>query len=73
MPVESLTSPAPVVTPLLFTRREAARMLAISERTLWTLTCRGELAAVRIGRAVRYSLEDLRAFCDKAKGHGATR
>jgi excisionase family DNA binding protein len=59
--------------PLLLTPREAARLLSICERTLWTLTHRGELAAVRIGRAVRYSLEDLRAYCEKAKGRGGSR
>ncbi len=40
---------------LLLTARQAARELAISERTLWGLTARGEIPCVRIGRAVRYS------------------
>lgn len=41
-------------TPLLLTPRQAAEALAISERTLWTLTDRGDVPCVRIGRLVRY-------------------
>lgn len=40
---------------MLLTPRQAAHELAISERTLWGLTARGEIPCVRIGRAVRYS------------------
>jgi len=47
---------------LLVTEREAARMLAVSPRTLFALRQSGELKAVRIGRTVRYSAESLRAF-----------
>jgi excisionase family DNA binding protein len=55
----------------LLTPREAAEMLAISTRTLWTLTDRGEIAATRIGRAVRYQIDELRAFCARKKGGAA--
>ena len=47
---------------LLICSRDAARILSISERTLWTLVQRGEIAVVRIGTCKRYSLEALRAF-----------
>jgi excisionase family DNA binding protein len=47
---------------LLITSKQAASMLAISERTLWQLTNDGHLPAVRFGRTVRYDLGDLRAF-----------
>ncbi len=48
---------------LLLTPRDAARTLAVSERTLWGLTHpRGPIPAVRIGRAVRYSVDALRAW-----------
>ena len=53
---------------LLVNAREAADLLAISERTLWELTRTGELRAVRIGRAVRYDLADLRGWIDLRKG-----
>jgi excisionase family DNA binding protein len=53
--------------PLLLTAREAARLLSISPRTLWTLTNRGELPAVRIGRAIRYDPVDLRHWIERQK------
>jgi excisionase family DNA binding protein len=46
----------------LVTTKQAAAILAISERTLWQLTNDGHLPAVRFGRTVRYDLDDLRAF-----------
>jgi len=52
---------------LLLTGREAAKSLSICERTLYGLTKAGELPAVRIGRAVRYSLDDIRAWIDRTK------
>jgi excisionase family DNA binding protein len=47
---------------LLLTPRDAAKALAISERTLWTLTNDGKIPHKRIGRAVRYSVADLQAW-----------
>jgi excisionase family DNA binding protein len=49
------------LTPLL-TVREAADVLRVSERTLWTLTHSGELRAVRVGRSVRYDQSDLASW-----------
>ena len=41
---------------LLINSRQAAMLLAVSERTLWSYTApRGPIPAVRIGNAVRYS------------------
>ena len=56
--------------PVLVTAREAARMLAVSERTLWTLADSGELPRVPIGpRGYRFDVADLRAWiaAQKAK------
>ncbi len=50
------------VPPLLVSPRQAARMLAICERTLYTLTKAGEIPAVRIGRCVRYSVTELQEW-----------
>src|SRR4051794_27136329 len=47
---------------LLWKPREAATALGISERTLWDLTRGNDVPHVRIGRAVRYAPEDLRAW-----------
>ncbi len=49
-------------TSLLVSAREAAAALSISERTLWSLTAKGEIPCVRIGRAVRYSRRELEQF-----------
>ena len=55
------------ISRLLLTPREAARALAVCERTLWSWTRRGELPAVRIGRAVRYDPADLHVFIARRK------
>ena len=53
------------IAPLLLAPKEAAKTLSICERTLYGLTKRGELPAVRIGRAVRYNVQDLKKFIEK--------
>ena len=52
---------------LLLTPKEAAASLSICERTLYSLTKAGELPVVRIRRAVRYDVADLRAYIEQAK------
>lgn len=47
---------------LLVCSRDAARLLSISERTLWSLVNRGEIMCIRIGTCKRYSLSALEAF-----------
>jgi excisionase family DNA binding protein len=58
--------PTPI-PPLLLTPREAAGVLRISERLLWELTDRGDIASVRIHRLVRYSPADLQAWIEHSK------
>jgi excisionase family DNA binding protein len=48
--------------PLLLTRREACERLRLSPRTIANLIEQGDLPVVRIGRAVRFSVEDLEAL-----------
>ena len=55
------------IEPMLLTTRQTARMLAISERSLYSLTKAGDLPAVRIGRSVRYDPADIRAWIESAK------
>ena len=51
--------------PELWDAKRTARALGISERALWDLTApRGQLACVRLGRAVRYSPERVRVFIE---------
>ncbi len=69
-PVPDAPSPEPIA-PLLLTARDAARLLAISERSLWALTApRGPLPAVRFGRSIRYSLAALQEFVRTAQKGG---
>jgi excisionase family DNA binding protein len=66
------------VTPLLVSPRQAARMLSVCERTLYSLEKAGEIAAVRRGRLVRYSVDELRGWIERASekkcegGHNGT-
>jgi excisionase family DNA binding protein len=63
-----------VSTALLLTPRQAAQALAISERTLWTLTDRGDVPCVRIGRLVRYPADALQQWiADRAARQGICR
>lgn len=58
-----LASIGPGGDTLLLSIREAARMLGISDRTLWSLTApRGPIKCVRLTGRVLYSPEALRAF-----------
>jgi excisionase family DNA binding protein len=49
----------------LLTRREVCERLKISTTTLWEVTGRGSLPAVRLGRAVRYRPEDVQRFIEE--------
>ena len=50
---------------LTVNRREAAAMLGISERLLWTWTNAGHVPHVRIGARVLYPVEALRQWLDQ--------
>lgn len=52
---------------MLLTPKQAAEALAISPRKLWSMTASGEVPHIRIGRAVRYSRDDLREWIDRRK------
>ncbi len=53
---------------LLFDIKQAANVLQISERTLWSFTTpRGSLPCVRIGKSVRYDPADLKAWINSNK------
>ena len=44
--------------------KQAAMALGISERLLWSLTNRGEIPHVRLGKAVVYPVTQLREWLD---------
>lgn len=50
---------------------DAARAIGISTRLLWSMTNRGDIPCVRIGRRIVYPLHLLREWLDtNAKGAG---
>jgi len=56
---------------LLLTPLEAAQALSISPRKLWSMTSAGEIPHVRLGRSVRYPLDELRRWIEAQKSGGA--
>lgn len=65
--MNSLTRQKHQIERLLLTPREAAESMGICERTLYELTRQGKLPVIRIGRAVRYSVDDIRDWIKKSK------
>ena len=57
--------------PILVNAREAARLLGISERSLWTLTKRGEVPHVRIGARLLYRPASLTTWAVEVETKGA--
>jgi excisionase family DNA binding protein len=51
----------------LLSESQAARLLGVSPRTVFTLAAKGELPVVRIGSSKRYDPADLRKFIERAK------
>lgn len=56
--------PEEALRPALLKPREAAEYLSLCERTLWSLKCSGDIPHIRIGRSVRYSIDDLDSYID---------
>ncbi len=46
---------------------EAARILGVSRSQIYRLAALGEIPHVRVGRSVRFRLEDLRAFVERRR------
>jgi excisionase family DNA binding protein len=55
---------------LLVNAAEAARLLAVSERTLWSLTSSGEIPAVRVRRCLRYAVRELEIYVEHLREVG---
>jgi len=52
---------------LLFPPEEAAAMLSISPRKLWSLAASHQIIQCKVGRSVRYSVDDLHAFVERQR------
>jgi len=62
--IESNNNMRQPTTPLV-SRKEAAAILGISERTVWSLTSDGEIPCVRIRNRVLYRSEHLQDYIEK--------
>jgi excisionase family DNA binding protein len=56
--------------PLAVGRRDAARMLGVSERLLWTWTNEGKVPHCRLGRRVLYPIADLERWLSDQTAQG---
>jgi excisionase family DNA binding protein len=56
-----------MIEKLLVTPPEAAKLLSIGKRKLWSLTAGRQIPCVRIGKLVRYDPADLRAWIEQQK------
>ena len=50
--------------PTLLTTQEAAEFLRVSTRHLWTITETGLIPRIKMGRCVRYKMDDLVRYID---------
>lgn len=57
-----MTSSESALQPLLVDTKQAAQLLACSPNHVRNLVERGELSSVRVGKLLRFSVEELRAF-----------
>jgi excisionase family DNA binding protein len=56
------------VTPCLVDVKDAAQMLAVSDRTIWRLVEIGQLPApVHLGRSARWPVADLLSYVDSLR------
>jgi hypothetical protein len=64
-----------MVDVMLVDGREAARMLAVSPRKLWSMTFEEtpSVPHVRCGRLVRYSISDLRSWIESQRRENGRR
>ena len=53
----------------LLNMQQVSELLSIGKRKVWELTNCHELKCVRIGRAIRYRPQDVRAFIESHKDH----
>ena len=53
------------IEPLAVGTKQAAKMLSISERSLWQLTKDERIHAVRIGRKLLYGIDELKRFINE--------
>jgi hypothetical protein len=65
------TSALATIPPLLLKESEAAQMLNISTRVLWTLNNKGLISCIWLGNSKRYTVAELERFvqCEQEKAN----
>jgi len=63
----------PNIPVLLLTAKQASVALQISPRKLWSMTASGEIPHIRLGRCVRYPVDDVQRLIDERKEGGDLR
>ncbi len=72
-PSYATTSPAEghatlMTPPELLTNKQAAKLLGVCERKLWSMTNETrEISCIRIGRSVRYDPRDIEEYLQRSK------
>jgi excisionase family DNA binding protein len=64
--VKSPTELPQILNPLL-TIIQTAKILGVTDRTVWALTKQGQLPSIKIGHSRRYSQEDVQAYIDRQR------
>lgn len=57
---------------LLINEKQAAKRLSLSAKTLSKIRKRGEIAFVAVGRAIRYDVQSINAWIERARTTAAT-
>ena len=70
---ESLKAIEAISAPRLLTVQEAARYLAVSVSTLYGWVWQRRVPFVKVGRALRFDLDDLKKFVEDNKQHPRNR
>ena len=63
---------SPSKTTLLLTPLQAAECLSVSSRKLWSMTAAREIPHIRLGRCVRYPIDDLKRWIEELKEERTT-
>ena len=69
-PLKVSKSPDVAFQPLAVSVKEAAALLSVSERTIWSLAQRGEIKSRKIGSRVVFPLASIRAFLNETDSSG---
>lgn len=62
--IQSIRFPAFPSEPLAVSVREAAKLLSVSEKSVWNMAKRGDIQSKKIGSRVVFPVSSIRAFLE---------